>query len=134
MYFENKIEKIDLSITNEKDKKNKINNTKCGKKIKNYLNAKKRKINCRINKENISDFQKLVFGEVKKIDYGKTKTYGRISKKIDSSPIAVGRVLGLNPYPLIFPCHRVVKKESLGGYRFGVEIKKKLINFEKFHL
>ncbi|MCM8763020.1 MAG: MGMT family protein, partial [Candidatus Omnitrophica bacterium] len=46
---------------------------------------------------------------------------------------AVGRILKNNPFPLIIPCHRVVKScGSPGGYAFGGEKKKKhLLELER---
>lgn len=72
-----------------------------------------------------------VMREISKIPYGETKTYGDIAEILDSSAIAVGQACGRNPIPLIVPCHRIVGKNSIGGYAYGKEIKEKLISFEK---
>lgn len=44
--------------------------------------------------------------------------------------LAVGRVLARNPLPLLRPCHRVVGKADLGGYRGGRELKRALLRQE----
>jgi methylated-DNA-[protein]-cysteine S-methyltransferase len=45
---------------------------------------------------------------------------------------AVGQALKNNPYPLIIPCHRVVKSDKqIGGYALGVKRKNMLLNLEK---
>ena len=45
---------------------------------------------------------------------------------------AVGRACATNPVALVIPCHRVVREDkSLGGYRWGLERKKKLLEHER---
>lgn len=75
-------------------------------------------------------FTGSVMREMSKIPYGETKTYGEIAQKLDSSPIAVGQACGRNPVPVIVPCHRVVGKNSLGGYHYGKQVKMKLLDLE----
>ena len=81
-----------------------------------------------------SDFQKLVWEKLIQIPYGETTTYGAIAKSIspEMSAQAVGGAVGHNPVSIIIPCHRVVGADgSLTGYAGGVEIKRKLLMFEK---
>ena len=80
-------------------------------------------------------FQKQVWEALKKIPYGETCTYKDIANQINKpkSVRAVGNACGANPVALIVPCHRVVKNDgSLGGYRWGIERKKKLLNLESY--
>lgn len=72
-----------------------------------------------------------VMKEMQKIPRGETKSYGEIAEKLDSAAIAVGQACGGNPLPLIVPCHRVVGKNSLGGYSGGLDLKKQLLEFER---
>lgn len=74
-----------------------------------------------------------VMEEISRIDYGETKTYGEIAEEVDSIPVAVGQACGKNPLPLIVPCHRVVGKNSVGGYlgESDSKIKRKLLQLEK---
>jgi methylated-DNA-[protein]-cysteine S-methyltransferase len=45
---------------------------------------------------------------------------------------AVGQAIGRNPIALIIPCHRVVGANgSLGGYAYGIDRKKQLLDLEK---
>ena len=45
---------------------------------------------------------------------------------------AVGRACETNPVALVIPCHRVVREDqSLGGYRWGLDRKRKLLEQEK---
>ncbi|ADG13919.1 methylated-DNA/protein-cysteine methyltransferase [Methanocaldococcus infernus ME] len=78
-----------------------------------------------------SDFTKRVLKEVCKIPFGETITYGELAEKLKSSPRAVGRALNKNPLPLIIPCHRVIAKDGVGGYKYGVEEKIKILERER---
>jgi len=80
---------------------------------------------------NVSPFTRKVLEEVKKIKLGETVSYGDIAKILNTSPRAVGVALSKNPLPLIIPCHRVVAKNSLGGYSYGIEKKKFILEMEQ---
>ena len=78
--------------------------------------------------------QKNVWKEISKIQYGNTKTYGEIAKKLNLSPRHVGRICGQNKLLLMIPCHRVIRSDgNIGGYsgNGGIKLKKKLLEFEK---
>ena len=80
-----------------------------------------------------SDFQKKVLVAEYGIPIGFISTYGRIAEYIGSPQLsrAVGRALATNPFPLVIPCHRVVRSDgSIGGYQGGIEIKKRLLEME----
>ena len=72
--------------------------------------------------------------ELKKIKFGKTKTYGEIAKKYKLSPRHVGKICSQNRIILIVPCHRVIRSNgNIGGFsaQGGIFLKKKLLDFEK---
>ncbi|MBD0390347.1 MAG: bifunctional DNA-binding transcriptional regulator/O6-methylguanine-DNA methyltransferase Ada [Nostoc sp. C3-bin3] len=75
-------------------------------------------------------FQKQVWQALQKVPYGKTCTYTDIARDI-AKPLAVravGNACGANPTALIVPCHRVLRSDgSVGGYRWGIERKQKLL-------
>ena len=77
-------------------------------------------------------FQKHVWQALFTIWYGQTKTYGEIAQMVDCrSAQAVGQAVGANPIALIIPCHRVIAAHGkIGGYEYGTEIKKKLLELE----
>jgi len=77
------------------------------------------------------DFTGEVMREMSEIDYGETKTYDEIAESLDSSAVAVGQACAKNTVPIIVPCHRVVGKDSVGGYKYGKDLKKKLLSLEK---
>ncbi len=62
---------------------------------------------------------------------GAVTTYRLYGEVVGLSPRAVGRLLASNPYPVLLPCHRVVKSDlTLGGYTFGRDAKRGLLEFE----
>ena len=77
---------------------------------------------------------KKIWGELRKIKKGKTKSYGEIAKKFKLSPRYVGKVCGQNQHILAIPCHRVIRSDgSLAGFSAtgGKNLKRKLLEFEK---
>lgn len=81
-----------------------------------------------------TDFELLVYKAVLKIPRGKTRSYSQIAAQIKHPRAvrAVGSALRKNPFTVVIPCHRVIKKDgSLGGYSRGVKLKKKLLELEK---
>jgi len=80
----------------------------------------------------VSPFTKKVLEVVKNIPYGKVKTYGDIARELNTSPRAVGRAMNKNPLPLIIPCHRVVGKNDIGGYSYGIRHKINILKNEGF--
>ena len=82
-------------------------------------------------------FAKKVYRVVLSIPLGEVRSYKWVAKKAGSPRAyrAVGTILKNNPYPLIIPCHRVVRSDkAMGGYVFGAKLKKSLLDLErKFH-
>jgi len=79
-------------------------------------------------------FQRQVWDKLRAIPYGQTVSYGDVAKALGKPGAvrAVGRACATNPVALVIPCHRVVREDqSLGGYRWGLERKKKLLEKEK---
>ncbi|PPR71207.1 MAG: Methylated-DNA--protein-cysteine methyltransferase, constitutive [Alphaproteobacteria bacterium MarineAlpha3_Bin4] len=78
-------------------------------------------------------FQQQVWAEMRKIPYGKLRTYGDLAVAIGSSPRPVGGACGRNPIPIILPCHRVVGNDGeMAGYSGGrgVLTKQQLLRLE----
>ena len=89
-------------------------------------------------RKNLTDFEWQVLSATLQIPFGETRSYAWIAKKIGNPKAvrAVGQALRKNPYPLIIPCHRVIKSDgSLGGY-VGTQTlrKKKILQQEQFIL
>jgi AraC family transcriptional regulator of adaptative response/methylated-DNA-[protein]-cysteine methyltransferase len=79
-------------------------------------------------------FQEAVWRELRKIPPGETRSYSDIAAAA-GNPRAVraaGSANGANHVPVLIPCHCVVRSDgSLGGYAYGLEIKRKLLEREK---
>jgi AraC family transcriptional regulator, regulatory protein of adaptative response / methylated-DNA-[protein]-cysteine methyltransferase len=79
-------------------------------------------------------FQWRVWNELQRIPRGTTLSYSDVAKRIGqpNAVRAVARACATNPVALVIPCHRVVREDgSLGGYRWGLERKRKLLDNEQ---
>lgn len=84
-----------------------------------------------------TDFQIKVWQTLCQIPYGGTISYKELAEKIGRPTAfrACANANGKNLISLIVPCHRVIASDGgLGGYTGGVQIKKKLLDFEKYHI
>ena len=85
-----------------------------------------------------SQFRQEVRKILLRIPYGKTVTYGEISKQLadrmgleSMSAQAVGGAVGHNEISIIIPCHRVIGAGgNLTGYAGGIDRKIKLLELE----
>lgn len=79
-----------------------------------------------------TDFQIRVWQAIQKIPRGTTVTYEELAKTIGmpQGMRAVAQACGLNPIAVVIPCHRVVGKKDMGGYRWGEERKRELLRRE----
>lgn len=79
-------------------------------------------------------FQLSVWRELCAIPDGATRSYGEIAARLGrpSAARAVGHANGSNPVSILIPCHRAIGANGkLTGYRWGLEIKRKLLAFEQ---
>ena len=79
-------------------------------------------------------FQWRVWRHLQAIPYGETRTYREVAAAIGkpSATRAVARACATNPVALLIPCHRVVRTDgSMGGYRWGIPRKEKLLKQER---
>ena len=80
-----------------------------------------------------SSFQQRVLRANHAIPRGRVSTYNLIAKHSDNpnGARAVGTALATNPFPIVIPCHRVIRSEgSMGGYGGGVKMKRALLEME----
>lgn len=103
----------------------------CVDEITDYLAGKRYFFEIPID-ANGTEFQMKVWKELRKIKYGKTKSYKEVAHALDSEAIrAVGTANGKNPLCIVIPCHRVISSNgTLGGYSGGLEKKKFLLDLE----
>ena len=102
-------------------------------KILNHLTNKEPQLNLPLDIR-ATAFQRQVWEQLRAIPYGQTVSYGEVAKALGKPGAvrAVGRACATNPVALVIPCHRVVREDqSLGGYRWGLERKQKLIDRER---
>jgi AraC family transcriptional regulator, regulatory protein of adaptative response / methylated-DNA-[protein]-cysteine methyltransferase len=79
-------------------------------------------------------FQRRVWKALREIPAGETRSYSEVAASIGSptSARAVARACATNRVAVVIPCHRVVRQGgALGGYRWGLERKKRLLEREK---
>src|SRR2546423_303918 len=79
-------------------------------------------------------FQRRVWEALRRIPYGRTRSYTQIARAIGRprATRAVARACATNPAALVIPCHRVVRADGgLGGYRWGIERKRGLLEHEQ---
>lgn len=78
-------------------------------------------------------FQRRVWSYLQSIPFGATRSYGAVAKAIGqpSATRAVARACATNPVAVAIPCHRVVRENGdMGGYRWGMQRKQKLLELE----
>lgn len=97
--------------------------------VKMYFEGRLKVIDFPVKLEG-TEFLNKVWQEVRKIPYGSVMTYGQVAEIVGTSPRAVGLAMRLNPLPLYIPCHRVIAKTGLGGFKPGLEWKRFLLELE----
>ena len=81
-----------------------------------------------------TEFQLSIWEALKQIPAGKTTTYAEIAENIGRPKAvrAVGTAIGANPIAYLIPCHRVIRTDgTLGGVRWGLDCKRKMLAYEK---
>jgi len=78
-------------------------------------------------------FQFAVWEQLRAIPAGQTRSYSEIARRIGRPRAirAVGTANGANPVSIVIPCHRAIRASGhLGGYRWGLERKRLLLEME----
>lgn len=81
----------------------------------------------------ISPFRYTVIHALLTIPRGEVITYGELAQRTGhpGAARAVGGAMAANPFPLLYPCHRVVARGAkLGGFGGGAALKKRLLHLE----
>ena len=84
----------------------------------------------------VPDFHRRVYEAARRIDAGRTCTYGELAASLGEpgAARAVGQALGANPIAIIVPCHRVLAAGGAGGgfsAPGGVDTKLRLLEIER---
>ena len=101
--------------------------------LREYFDGTRKEFDLKLDFGQAPDFHQEVWKMVKLIPYGRTRTYADIAEIIDHANAfrAVGHANGMNPLPIVIPCHRVIGKDgSLTGYYYGLELKRWLLSHE----
>ena len=104
----------------------------CERELREYFKGERRCFELPLHMEGTA-FQHRVWQAIAGIPYGETISYSDLAERIGSSGAAraAGSACGANPIAIIVPCHRVIGKNSLGGYAYGAYAKKTLLKIEK---
>lgn len=79
-------------------------------------------------------FQQAVWQELQRIPKGETRSYAQIAAAVGKPGAvrATGSANGANNVAVLIPCHRVVRTDgTLGGYAYGLDIKRELLRRER---
>ena len=71
-----------------------------------------------------------VYRKLLHVPKGKIITYGELANAVGlkNGQRVIGMIMKKNPYPVIVPCHRVVKADGkIGGYAYGERVKSKML-------
>jgi methylated-DNA-[protein]-cysteine S-methyltransferase len=107
-----------------------VNDTIC--QLKAYFDRKLTEFHLPLKPEG-TPFQMEVWRELQNIPYGTVISYGELARRIGrpKASRAVGAANGLNPIPIVIPCHRVIGSNGkMTGYGGGVPIKEALLKLE----
>lgn len=115
-----------------------------------YLGGERVVFDEAVDLSDFTSFQQRVLAAIRGIPYGETVTYSELAEFVHSQKLqksfeyseiaeqvgkpnavrAVANACGVNPVPIVIPCHRVVAKDGIGGYSSGVAVKKRLLQLE----
>jgi len=85
-----------------------------------------------LDERGLTDFEKRVYGELRRVPQGTTVTYGELARRVGNprAARAVGGALARNPFLLFVPCHRVVAAQGAGGWSGRPGMKEFLLRIE----
>ena len=82
----------------------------------------------------LTPLQRAVLRVTAEIPHGEVRSYGQIATQIERPRACrfVGTALGRNPFPVVIPCHRIIRADgSPGQFGGGTELKKRMLLLEK---
>jgi len=88
-----------------------------------------------LDERDVDPFRRRVYAATREIAPGATASYGEIARAIGEPEAArdVGAALGVNPYPIVVPCHRVLSASGgLHGFSApgGLATKRRMLEIE----
>ena len=82
----------------------------------------------------LTPLQRSVLEAVSSVPHGEVRSYGQIAAQVGHPRACrfVGTTLARNPFPILIPCHRIVRADgSTGGFYGGTDLKKRMLFLEK---
>jgi methylated-DNA-[protein]-cysteine S-methyltransferase len=79
------------------------------------------------------NLEQKVYKKLLDVPKGNITTYGDLAKAVGlkNGQRIIGKIMNKNPYPVLIPCHRVVMStDKIGGYAYGEDVKRKMLNDE----
>ncbi len=101
--------------------------------LEQYLEGHSREMALAVDLTGLPPFRQRVLGVLQTIPFGEVRSYQWVAVRTGNpgASRAVGGACAANPVPLLIPCHRVIAKDgSLGGFRGGIGLKKRLLALE----
>ncbi|RUP86016.1 methylated-DNA--[protein]-cysteine S-methyltransferase [Dermabacter sp. HSID17554] len=99
-----------------------------------FLEGDRRTFTLPLDRSLSQGFRRSVHEAIELIGFGERQSYAWVAERAGNAKAvrAVGTACGMNPLPIVVPCHRVVKSDgSLGGYSGGIEKKRFLLALEE---
>lgn len=91
-----------------------------------YFAGKRLVFHLKVDWSRVDGFTRKALQVCARIPYGKTMSYGEIAARAGNpgAARAAGTAMSKNPYPIVVPCHRVIKSDgSLGGFSGNLQHK-----------
>lgn len=101
--------------------------------IKEYFNGERKEFDDFPKIINCSNLQKKIYDNLNNVKYGTTISYSNLASLVGNKNLSriVGTAMKNNPFPIIWPCHRVIKNNGNIGYYNGPEgLKEYLLKLE----
>ncbi len=100
--------------------------------LERYLQGEPVEFDHDVDLGDLSPFNRQILEEIRDIPYGETRTYQEIADAFGNPGAvrAIGQACKNNPVPIIIPCHRVVEEDGIGGYKYGEDVKRALLEME----
>ena len=98
-----------------------------------YFLGRRKSFDLAVDLRALPAFTISVLGELARVPYGETTTYGELARRVGHprAARAVGTVMNRNRIPIVLPCHRVVGSTGdLTGYAGGLHVKQTLLELE----
>jgi methylated-DNA-[protein]-cysteine S-methyltransferase len=82
----------------------------------------------------LTPLQRSVLEAVASVPHGEVRSYGQVAAEIGHPRACrfVGTTLARNAFPILIPCHRIIRADgSTGGFYGGTDLKKRMLLLEK---